>query len=200
VALSNPRFPITARHAPGTTASARRFFLLALATGIATVAITASLAFLFGPQAIDTVNGLRFPPSFVASSLLLLGGSLAMHRAVSFVRVEKQGPFRRWLLTALAFGATFMGVQTYGLWSMLPHIRSAEEASTGITPFVAMAATLHAIHFVVATLFVVLITVRTYADRYDHEYFFGVKFCAWFWHFLGLAWCLILAIMAIAVS
>ena len=188
------------RHAKGTSAAARRFFVLAIGVLAIALATGTGLAALFGRQVIVTQDGMRFPPAFFGSSLLLAGCSLTLHRAVSFVRIEKQREFRRWLLTALGLGAAFMGTQTYALWAMLPGVRSADEASLGITTFVIMLAALHAIHFTVAVLFVVLITVRTYSDRYDHEYFWGVRFCAWFWHFLGIVWCAILAVTAIAVA
>ncbi len=188
------------RHAKGTSAAARRFFVLAIGVLAIALATGTGLAALFGRRVIVTEDGMRFPPAFFGSSLLLAGCSLTLHRAVSFVRIEKQREFRRWLLTALGLGAAFMGTQTYALWAMLPGARSADEASLGITTFVIMLAALHAIHFTVAVLFVVLITVRTYSDRYDHEYFWGVRFCAWFWHFLGIVWCAILAVTAIAVA
>jgi len=44
----------------------------------------------------------------------------------------------------------------------------------------------------------VYVTVQALADRYDHEYYWGVTLCAWFWHALGLVWCVILATMGIA--
>ena len=52
--------------------------------------------------------------------------------------------------------------------------------------------------FVVATLFLSLVAVRTFADRYDHEYYWGVSVVAWFWHALGIVWLAILAVFAIA--
>lgn len=196
--MSLPRVP--ARHAEGTSAAARRFFGLSVCILAVALATGMGLAAVFGRRVIVTEDGMRFPPAFFATTLLLAGCSLTLHRAVSFVRIEKQLQFRRWLLTALGLGAAFMGTQTYALWAMMPTVRSADEASLGITPFVIMLAALHGIHFTVAVLFVVLITVRTYSDRYDHEYFWGVRFCAWFWHFLGVVWCGILAVTAIAVT
>lgn len=194
------RSPDVARHALGTSAAARTF--LFLATGVIGVAVCVGWCLIRfgGRQVLVTTNGMRFPPAFLVSTLLLLAGSVTLQRAVSFVRIEKQREFRKWLLASLLLGAAFMGVQTYGLWAMLPVERSAEEASLGITPFVVMLSALHAMHFIVAVLFVVLVTVRTYRDRYDHEYFWGVRYCAWFWHFLGLVWCAILAVITIAVT
>ena len=70
------------------------------------------------------------------------------------------------------------------------------------TPFVAivMLAALHGMHFVVAVLFLSYVTVRALADRYDHEYYWGVSVAAWFWHALGVVWIGILAVFAIAAA
>jgi cytochrome c oxidase subunit 3 len=140
-----------------------------------------------------------FPPAFAFSSVLLLSGSIALSRAVWSVRQEKQSSFRLWLRVALVTGTLFMGVQGYGLWTLLPAERAAEQASLGVTPFVLMLSALHALHLSVAVLFLAFVATRAQADRYDHEYYWGASICAYFWHALGIAWLFILAIFAIAL-
>ena len=49
-----------------------------------------------------------------------------------------------------------------------------------------------------ALLFVVFVTVNGFADRYDHEYYFGVRVCTAFWHILCVVWLAILGVFAIA--
>jgi cytochrome c oxidase subunit 3 len=194
---SGVRYPIPDRHAAGESRQAVRFFL----TGTAVATIGAALAFLlksiFGRPA--QIPEVWFPPAFGVSTVLLGGGSVALQRALYFVRRERQHSFRRWLVIALAAGTLFVGVQGYGLWTLLPAERVSEEASLGVTPFVLMLAALHALHLSVALLFLAFVATRAWADRYDHEYHWGVRFCAWFWHALGVAWLLILAIFAIAL-
>jgi len=51
---------------------------------------------------------------------------------------------------------------------------------------------------VVALLFLVFIYLRALADRYDHEYSWGVTFCGWFWHGLGIIWITIVAVFMVA--
>lgn len=186
-----------ARHAGGQSRAAVRFFLLAtllcsLATGLCTL-----LVWLTPPRPEGT--HLVFPPAFVASTLLLAAGSYAMQRAVRFVRREKQRDFRRWLKIACGIGVLFIAVQSYSLWWLTPAPRVAGEESTGVVAFVLVLASLHALHFAVATLFVAFVTVRAAENRYDHEYHWGVTFCAWFWHFLGIVWVAILAVIAIVL-
>ena len=165
--------------------------LLTLATLLA--------ALLF--KLIPTVPGrppTQFSPLFLASTIFLVVGSLSLSRACEFVRREKQRPFRKQLLIALGAGTLFVSSQTYALTRLVSQ-QSPEEAQTGAGAFVAVIATLHAVHFVVALMFLAFITVQALADRYDHEYFWGVTICAWFWHALGVVWGVVLVVMLIAI-
>ncbi len=148
------------------------------------------------PMGLSHQSPTKFPRAFGVSSVLLFCGSATMARAVSFVKRERQRPFRHNLSFALLTGTSFVGIQIFAL-SRLIQQQPAEEALTGAGAFVAVAAVLHAMHFVVALLFLVYVTVQAHADRYDHEYYWGVSVCAWFWHVLGIMWCVVLAIMMI---
>ena len=139
----------------------------------------------------------RFSLAFGLSTCLLLAGSGCLHQAVESVRRERQRPFRRWLKLALTLGTLFVIAQTYALTCLIRR-QPADEASTGAAAFVAVFAAMHGMHFVIAMLFLSYITVQALADRYDHEYFWGVTICAWFWHALGIAWLAILFVMLIA--
>ncbi len=192
-----------ARHAFGHIRAARRFVATVLGVcllAILTEAVVSRLLGLVAQGGVPQGRPVLFPPAFGISTGLLLLGSLLMGRALHFVRIEKQRPFRRWLLSALAVGGLFVGVQSFGLWSLMPHDRTAHAAQAGVTTFVLMLASLHALHFVVAVLFLSFVTVRAFDDRYDHEYHWGVTVCAWFWHALGVVWMGILVVIAIAAA
>ena len=108
-------------------------------------------------------------------------------------------PFRQWMLTALVVGILFVAVQSYGLWSLMQN-QNPMAVPTDVNSFVFVFAALHGMHFVVAMLFLVFVTLRALADRYDHEYYLGVTVCAYFWHALSVIWICILAVFAIAAS
>ena len=140
---------------------------------------------------------IQIPAAFAASTLLLFCGSAALSRAVAFVKRERQRLFRRALGAALLAGTLFVGVQFHALSQLVVQL-VPDEVPTGAGAFVAVVAALHAMHFIVALLCLVYVTVQALADRYDHEYYWGVTLCAWFWHALGLVWCVILATMGLA--
>jgi cytochrome c oxidase subunit 3 len=139
------------------------------------------------------------PPAFFLSSLLLFSGSAALVRCVGAVRLERQRPFRRNLLAALVLGALFVGVQAFGLSCLLQNEQTRTQAATSEYAFAFVLTALHGLHVTVALLFLSFVTVRALGDRYDHEYYWGVTCCAWFWHVLGIAWVGILAVFAIAL-
>lgn len=190
--------PLPARHASGHCRAARRFFATVL--GVCLVAWSAGSIVSripgFEPHRSDSV----FPAAFGVTSVLLLTGSVLFSRALWYVRLEKQRPFRRLLVSALVVGSLFVGVQSVGLWALMPQVRSPEAAQVGVTAFVLMLVSLHALHFLVAVLFLSFVTVRAFDDRYDHEYHWGVTVCAWFWHALGVVWCGILGVFAISAA
>ncbi|HET6424007.1 MAG TPA: cytochrome c oxidase subunit 3 [Planctomycetaceae bacterium] len=140
---------------------------------------------------------LRFPPLFAFSTGLLLLGSWSLSRAIAAVRRERQVLFRRRLLLAVVFGTVFVAVQISSL-NWLIQRQVPEEAATGAAAFVIVMAGLHAMHFVVAVWFLIFVTVWAHADRYDHEYHWGVTICVWFWHALSVVWLGVLAVVAIA--
>jgi heme/copper-type cytochrome/quinol oxidase subunit 3 len=138
-----------------------------------------------------------FPPAFWVTTALLAFGSGSLQYGVSCVRHERQKPFRRSLIAALVAGTLFVGIQMYGLWCMIAN-QLPDDVQTGANAFIVVIGALHAIHFSLALLFLVWVTLSALADRYDHEYSWGVTLCAWFWHGLGIVWLGILAILAIA--
>jgi heme/copper-type cytochrome/quinol oxidase subunit 3 len=152
---------------------------------------------LGGPS--GTTEGLVLPPAFLYSSVLLIVGSMFLHRAITQVRIERQKPFRQALVISLIAGALFVAFQTYGLWYLLKASQPARNAETGVIGFAFVFAILHAFHFTVAMMFLVFVTLKSFQDRYDHEYYFGVSVCTWFWHGLGIVWVAILMVFFFSI-
>ena len=172
------------------------WFILVAAAVYSTAGLVAygSIRLFPAPPA---VKGVLFPKAFWLTTLLLAFGSVCLARAVRCVRLERQKPFRQCLVAALAAGTLVVGLQTCGLRCLVRN-QVPEEAQTGANLFIVVIAALHAMHFSLALLFLVWVTLSALADRYDHEYSWGVVVCAWFWHALGIVWVLVLMVFAIA--
>lgn len=189
-----PQFQTIHRSAPPSR-FAVRFILVSAGVYTAVIGLASSLIYFFPtPVAAGRVV---FPTAFWFTTLLLALGSGFLQRAVHCVRIERQKPFRRSLLMAVVTGIVFVGAQSYGLLSLVRN-QVPEDVQTGANAFITMLGILHAMHFLLALLFLVWVTLNALADRYDHEYFWGVRLCAWFWHGLGIVWMCILVVFAIA--
>lgn len=175
---------------------ARRFFLATVLQATVVLAVSLLLIAVFGRQ--PPGDRLRLPWAFVLSTVLLAVGSWQLEQARVHVRREKQSAFRRSLLQALVFAMAFVAVQGYGLWAIDKGGRSADEAQLGVHGFVIMFTVLHAMHFLVAQSVLLWVTLSAFADRYDHEYSWGVTFAAVFWHILGVVWMCILFVFTTA--
>jgi len=169
-----------------------RFFAAAVLVAGVAGGVTLLLFVWRPPQPRDD---LVLPAAFGATTLLLLVTSFWLHRAVQMVRRERQRPFCRSLLAALATGTLFVGIQVYGLLCLITG-KHPGEAQTGARPFVFVFAAMHALHVFVALLFLVFVTVQARAGRYDHEYYWGPLVTGWFWHALGFVWLVLLGVMA----
>ena len=171
---------------------ALKFFFLAAA--LMSVALgLAKLLITFLPAEVGLTSW-RTVVAFVVSTSFLFCGSGFLCRALIAVRRERQRPFRRWVCMALGAGIAFVGVQSYALASLLRQ-RDTGEFSEETLTFIALFATLHAIHFVIAFLCLTYVAVQAFADRYDHEYYWGITYCSWFWHALVIVWIAILFVM-----
>jgi heme/copper-type cytochrome/quinol oxidase subunit 3 len=102
------------------------------------------------------------------------------------------------MLVAMISGTVFVGLQSFGLWCLMQN-QLPKNAETGQNAFVFVFAAMHGIHFIVALLFLIFVTLHALNDRYDHEYFWGVTVCKYFWHCLGVVWCAILGVIAIGM-
>ncbi|MCA9073008.1 MAG: hypothetical protein KDA84_28990, partial [Planctomycetaceae bacterium] len=188
---------VTNRHSETAGGFAMRFFhVLILVLGTAAGLGTALISVL---PVFRTVGPHTLPSAFWISSGFLFFTSLMQHRAVQAVRREKQDWFRRRLLFALMAGVGFVATQMYGLWCLLEsQPRTTEAASTGPLAFVFVLTVLHGMHVTIAIMFLTFVYLKSLADRYDHEYYWGVTFCTWFWHALGMVWLAIILVFLIA--
>ena len=174
---------------------AARFFVTSVTVLLCAAGLAWGLTQVWAPRSVSGASLFRI---FAVSTLFLFLGSIALGQALQHVQRERQTPFRRRLVIALVSGTLFVGVQSYGLWCLLQRVNPSE-VQTGVYSFVFAFTGLHALHVSVALLFLVFVTLNGFADRYDHEYYWGVSVCTYFWHLLSIVWLCLLAVFCIAM-
>lgn len=187
---------MSSRWAENQSMMARRFFLATILQAAFCLVLAWALSMIF--RAPPPSDRLRLPAAFQFGTVFLLLGSWFLNSSLHHVKVERQAEFRRTLLAALAFAVLFVGVQSFGLWGFIKGTKDYQNPQMNTHGFVFMFAALHAMHFLVAQSVLLWVTLAAFCDRYDHEYYFGVTFAAWFWHALGIVWLGILCVFLIA--
>jgi cytochrome c oxidase subunit III len=137
------------------------------------------------------------PLGLVASTLLLLALSVAMHVALRAVRQNRFEKLSRALTVALFLGVAFVLGQAEN-WRSMYGAAIATDARTLYAFTFYMLTGLHAAHVIGG--FVPLFVVLGKAKRRDysssnHE---GVKLCAQYWDYLGVIWLILLNVLYFA--
>jgi len=73
----------------------------------------------------------------------------------------------------------------------------ATDGSTKVFGMSFVLALLHALHVIGGLVYIGYVLFNAYRDRYDHERFWAIKYCAGYWHFLDLVWLAMLITFAI---
>jgi cytochrome c oxidase subunit 3 len=137
------------------------------------------------------------PVGLLGSTLLLAGLSFAMHRALGAVRENRFEQLQRSLMLALAFAVAFVLGQGLN-WRAMYGATTATDARTlyGFTFY--MLTGLHAVHVVAGFVPLGIALSRARRREYSSSNHEGVKLCTQYWDYLGVVWCILLAVLYFA--
>lgn len=131
---------------------------------------------------------LEVPVSFVSTTLLLVGISACLHFAVRSARCEQQLALKRYVSLAFVMSILFLLIQSIGMaWLAIVHFKvdKPQETLYGLTFFLAL---VHALHVVGGVVSITYVLTKVWRQMYDHENYWGVLYCTWYWHFLDIVW------------
>jgi cytochrome c oxidase subunit III len=137
------------------------------------------------------------PIGLVGSTLLLAGLSLAMHGALRAVRQNRFERLQRGLMLALVLGVAFAAGQALN-WRAMYGATTATDARTlyGFTFY--MLTGLHAVHVVGGFVPLSIALNKARRREYSSSNHEGVKLCTQYWDYLGVVWCVLLAVLYFA--
>lgn len=142
-------------------------------------------------------HSIGMPGGLWVSTLIILGSSYTIHRAVDAVRRERQTAFRQWLLGTAGLAALFLLIQAPSLADLLGR-QSAVAAGPGsarLFHFAFFLIVVHALHVVGGVIPLGVVTHAAHRGRYDHEYHMPVKTLAMYWHFLDVVWLVMFGVL-----
>jgi cytochrome c oxidase subunit 3 len=137
------------------------------------------------------------PLGLAGSSALLVGVSASMHHAYSAIRNNRHEALRRGLWLGFAFASAFLVGQAFN-WLDLYRSQGALDERTLFAFTFYMLTGLHALHVLGGFGPLTIVIHRAHRREYSSSRLDGVRFCVWYWHYLGAIWVVLLATMIIA--
>jgi cytochrome c oxidase subunit III len=137
------------------------------------------------------------PIGLFGSTAMIFGVSMSMHSAYRSVVENRQESLRRSLWLGLAFAAAFVVGQGFN-WAQMIHEQSALPAPTLFAFTFYLLTGLHAVHVLGGFIPLGIVIHRAARREYSSSRADGVRFCVWYWHYLGVIWLVLLSVMLIA--
>ena len=134
------------------------------------------------------------PLGLLASTALILGASVALHRAVSAIRKNNVEGLRRWLVATLVLAVAFLGGQTLNWLALVRQDLPPNSKSLYAFTFY-MLTGVHALHVVGGFVPLGICVRNAYRGAYSSLSNRGVRYCAQYWHFLDVVWIVMLSVM-----
>jgi len=135
-------------------------------------------------------GSLHFPAILWISTVLVVGVSFTMSRAVRALRHEHQPSFLKWMAASLALAIGFLLVQTPAMIVLLAEHQRLRAAGLFLYGLVFVLILLHALHVLGGMIALIRVTARGRKGIYDHEHYQPVRHTALYWHFLDVIWIL----------
>jgi len=137
----------------------------------------------------------RLPAGLWLATVVLLAGSVTIHRAYRSIRLGDSQASSRWQQATLVLAFVFLFLQSWNWWGL---IRLQLTAATNLYAFTFFMLTgLHAAHVIGGIALLVIVLVRSLRGRYGSDHYGGVTYAAMYWHFLDAIWLVLFAVMVV---
>jgi cytochrome c oxidase subunit 3 len=165
--------------------------ILFAATLVAYV-ITSTNSKMFRPE-----GSPGLPAGLFASTALLFGASLSLHHAYRSVVENRLESLKRGLYLGLAFAIAFLIGQVFN-WTSMVRAQALLPRPTLFAFAFYLLTGLHAAHVIGGFVPLGIVIRRAQAREYSSSRADGVRFCVWYWHYLGAIWLVLLTVMLTA--
>jgi cytochrome c oxidase subunit 3 len=180
--------------APGAGPFGLAIFLVSLAVLFA-ASVVAFVALRFGADAWRATEPPPLPRTLWLSTALILAGSCTAEISLRAARANRQTALRGTLFATLILGVAFLASQT---WSWLRLVQARTTLGTSLYGWLFYFLTgLHALHLIGGLVPLTVITVNAFYNRYSPVWHTPVRFSTMYWHFLGVVWLTLFAVLAL---
>jgi cytochrome c oxidase subunit III len=132
-------------------------------------------------------------PVTALNTFILICSSVSMVKAYAAAVHDDQRGLKRWLLTTVAGGATFVGVQAYE-YTHLIEKGFVPSSSLFSSTFYTMTG-FHGFHVSCGVISMAWVTMRAFQGKYAGGKYQGIETIGLYWHFVDLVWIILFTIV-----
>jgi cytochrome c oxidase subunit 3 len=180
------------RPAPGAWRLGMFLFLLSLGIlFLASIVATIIIRFRTGEW---PPPGMPPPPSrlWLSTAILAVSGA-TMQWAVESARRDRKDSLKAAMILTTLLAVAFLTSQVMNWWQWVGESATIRSSLYAYLFYVLTG--LHALHVVGGLVPLMVVTVNSVYERYSSVFHTGVKQCAIYWHFLGVVWVFLFAVI-----
>ncbi len=138
-----------------------------------------------------------WPVTLWFSTGVLFLSSWPLYSALSAVRRDDQRGLRRGMLVATILGGVFVLGQGVAWVDLFVNAPAGKLTGLYVFTFYMLTVT-HALHVLGGIVPMVVTTRNAFRGHYDSLFHPAVQYCNWYWHYLGVVWAVLFAILLLA--
>ena len=129
------------------------------------------------------------PFAFSLSTIIIILSSLSFQYGLISIKKDNKKALKLAVSLTLTLGLLFVASQLYG-WKQLYSngIFATGSSSTNASSFVYLITVFHVLHLLAGIISLIVVSVKSYKEKYNSINFLGIEVSIIYWHFLGVLW------------
>lgn len=132
---------------------------------------------------------IELPFAFSLSTIIIVLSSLLFHYGLISIKKDDKKALKLAVSLTLVLGLLFVVSQFYGWKELYSNgIVATGSSSTNASSFIYLITVFHVLHLLAGIISLIVVSVKSYKEKYNATNFLGVEVSIIYWHFLGALW------------
>jgi len=132
---------------------------------------------------------IELPFAFTLSTIIIVLSSLLFHYGLISIKKDNKKALKLAVSLTLVLGLLFVVSQFYGWKELYTNgIVATGSSSTNASSFIYLITVFHVLHLLAGIISLIVVSVKSYQEKYNSTHFLGIEVSIIYWHFLGALW------------
>ncbi len=132
---------------------------------------------------------IEMPIAFTISTLIIILSSLVYQFGLVSIKKDHKKIFKLTALLTLVLGILFVVSQFFGWKELYTNgIVATGPSSSNASSFLYIITLFHVLHLLAGIISLIVVSVKSFREKYSSTNFLGIEISLIYWHFLGILW------------